>query len=250
MSKKEVFEKYKELEDVSIQNEDGRRGIKSFVLRTNPLSLRLTNGILNYYESYAIRYNQDDIKGKKPIDLKAHFKNKNLPLSVEIGFGNGESFVKTAEKHKDINYFGFEVYLTGFAECLTSIGDLKLENATLMRADAKEVLLNSVMDESVDAFNIFFPDPWPKKKHHKRRLMSADFIALLTEKLKVGGSIHFATDIEDYAEETLINLSGNKALQNKFESFAPRAYNRESTAFERKGVLKGNKIFDLFFIKK
>ena len=80
--------------------------------------------------------------------------------------------------------------------------------------------------------------------------MSADFIALLTEKLKVGGSIHFATDIEDYAEETLINLSGNKALQNKFESFAPRAYNRESTAFERKGVLKGNKIFDLFFIKK
>ena len=246
LSKAEVFNKFKELENVSLKSKDGKRGIKSFVLRTNPLSKRLTKGILDYYNDYAFPYNSDDYN---KINLSNLFVNPEKCLVVEIGFGNGESFVKMAENDNEANYFGLDVYFEGFAECLTSIGEKKLKNAKVMRADAKEVLTYKVIDESVDCFNIFFPDPWPKKKHHKRRLINTEFTGLLIKKLKHNGIIHFATDIEDYADEVLTIFSSYENLRNLFEKYSPTSYGREHTNFEQKGIDAGRTIRDIVFIK-
>lgn len=250
MGKNDIFTKYPELQTVSLKTDDGKRGIKSFVLRTNPLSERLTDGVLKYYDKYAYHFNEKSIRSKQKIDLHSLFINKDATLFVEIGFGNGESFVKMAENNKDKNFFGFDVYLNGFAECLTSIGEKSLTNAMVMRCDAKEFLMCSVHDESLDGVNIFFPDPWPKKKHHKRRLINNDFVELLALKLKKNGIIHFATDIEDYAEEALSIFKNNPSLTNMFQDYSPSPYGREHSPFEQKGLLGNRTISDIVFIKK
>lgn len=248
MSKDILFSTYPELKNVSF-SKDGRKEVQSFVLRTNPLSSTLTNSVIRYYKGFAIPYDRSLVDEKRKLDFDAIFHNENTKIVIEIGFGNGASFVKMAEKNSSTNYLGFEVYLNGFAECLSSIGEKNLQNARVMRADVIPVLENSIEPNSIDGFNIFFPDPWPKKRHHKRRLMNASFVSLIVPLLKKGGFIHFATDIEDYAASSLECLSKNDALKNEYDGYALSSLDRENSTFEQKAILDGRWIYDLFFKK-
>lgn len=248
MSKDILFSTFPELKNVSF-SKDGKREVQSFVLRTNPLSSTLTNNVIKYYKDFAHPYNVSAIENNEKIDFKSLFQNDNDKIVIEIGFGNGASFVETAKKNKEINYFGFEVYLNGWAECLTSIGEANIKNAKVMRSDVHPILEHCVNDNSIDGFNIYFPDPWPKKKHHKRRLINDSFTSLLTSKLKIGGFVHFATDIEDYANEALLVFENNPCLKNKYEAFAPSSLDREHSTFEQKAIMEGRRIFDIYFVK-
>lgn len=229
--------------------ESGKQGIKTFVLRTHSLSDRLINGVIDNFNSYAVPFDPKAIENRTVFSFEKIFGNKNETV-IEIGFGNGESFLKTAEKNRNTNFLGFEVYLNGFASCLTSAAEMKLSNVRVMRADVHDVLNNCISDSSVSGFSIYFPDPWPKKKHHKRRLINPDFVSLLSCKLKKGGVIHFATDIDDYAYEALDVLTSNLQLENKYSGFAPDSGTREHSVFEHKGIKAGRTIYDIVVLKK
>ena len=248
MSKVTLFSTYPELRNVSF-TADGRKEIQSFVLRTNPLSESLTNSVIKYYKDFAISYDKSLVDDKRKLDFEAIFRGGNKSLVIEIGFGNGSSFVKMAEKNPNTNYLGFEVYLNGFAECLTSIGEKNLTNARVMRADVMPILENCIEPNSIDGINIFFPDPWPKKRHHKRRIMNDNLVSLVAPLLKDGGFLHFATDIEDYAISSLECLSKSKELRNEYDGFAPSRLDRENSTFEAKAILDGRRIYDIFFKK-
>lgn len=248
MTKKDLFVAIPTLREVSLY-ESGRQGIKTFVLRTNTLSTYLINGVIENFDRYAIPFIREDVEAKKQLTLERVFGNKN-PIVIEIGFGNGEAFLKTAEQNKDINYLGFEVYLNGFASCLVSSAENGLNNVKVMRADVHDVLKNCITDNTISGFNIYFPDPWPKKKHHKRRIINKEFVELLSQKLLSGGKIHFATDIEDYAREALAIFSAFSSLTNKYETFATNNDGREHSVFEQKGIEAGRVIRDIVFIKK
>lgn len=248
MSKDRLFSTYPELKNVSFTRE-GRKEVQSFVLRTNPLSESLTDSVIKYYKDFALPYDKSLVFDKKKLDFDAIFNNDNKKIVIEIGFGNGASFVKMAEKNGDVNYLGFEVYLNGFAECLTNIGKKHLTNARVMRADVMPILENCINPNSIDAFNIFFPDPWPKKRHHKRRLLNENFLNTIVPFLKGGGFLHFATDIEDYAYSSLGLLTKNESLKNPYVGFAPSSLDREHSTFEEKAILDGRHIYDIFFEK-
>lgn len=244
-----IFHIFPELNTVSSFNEDRTRAIQTFVLRTNPLSQKLVDGIKAYYEDYAVIYKKENLEYIKKNGISSLYKNQAAPLIIEIGFGNGESFLQMAKNNPMTNYLGFEVYLGGFAECITSAGESGLENVRVMRYDAKYIIENYIEDESVKAFQIYFPDPWPKKRHHKRRLINSEFVSILSKKLLKDGYIHFATDVEDYADEALSVFSKNKELKNKYKDFSPTNENRVSSTFERKGLECGRIIRDIIFVK-
>lgn len=247
MNKNDLFAAVPSLCYVSSAN-GGRQGIKTFVLRTAALSDRLINGVIDNFDRYALPFNPLNVSEKKIISFYEVFGNKNETV-IEIGFGNGDAFLKTAKKNMDKNYLGFEVYLNGFASCITSASEMGLSNVKLMRADVHEILENCIENNSVSAFNIYFPDPWPKKKHHKRRLINKEFVELLSQKLICGGTVHFATDIEDYANEALEILTSSPGLINKYSTFAPDNEGREHSVFEQKGILEGRTIYDIVVIK-
>ena len=176
----------------------------------------------------------------------------NAPLIVEIGFGMGEATAAIAHKLGDKNFIGIEVHRPGVGALLKLIGENNLSNLRIIQHDAVEVLTHMFADNSLAALHIFFPDPWPKKRHHKRRLIQAEFVKLLTQKLSTGGYVHLATDWEDYAHHMQDVLSHEPLLRNTsnaINGFAPRPEYRGSSSFERKGMAKGHDVWDLVFIK-
>ena len=177
----------------------------------------------------------------------------NAPMVVEIGFGMGEATAAIAQKLNDNNFIGIEVHTPGVGALLKLIGDNNISNLRIIQHDAVEVLENMVADNSLAALHIFFPDPWPKKRHHKRRLIQPEFVKLLVQKLTAGGHVHLATDWEDYAHH-MLNVLGHEPLlrntPNAVNGFAPRPEYRGSSSFERKGMAKGHDVWDLVFIKK
>ena len=161
------------------------------------------------------------------------------PVSVEI-----------AKNRSDANFLGLEVYLDGVVKILKRIKEMELSNLKVMRFNAVDVLNNLVEDESIDGFHIFFPDPWMKKKHHKRRLMQPSFINLLVSKLKKGGYIYFVTDWVEYADEVLSYFSQTESLYNPYRGFAPHIQWRPETKFERKGIEKEHEVRELWVEKR
>lgn len=159
----------------------------------------------------------------------------------------GDTTAKMALIKGENNYLGLEVYLQGFIKLLKNLGDNNIDNVRIMRFNAVDVLNNMIEDGSVDGFHIFFPDPWPKKKHHKRRLMNPEFLHLLATKLKKGGYIYMVTDWEEYAEEVLELEKGEPLLNNPFYSFAPPVTWRPVTKFEQKGMDKEYTINEIWF---
>ena len=219
-----------------------RREIKTFVLRAS----RMTDSQKRDYETLSTRWCIPF--EKKPLNFADIFNNSN-PVVVEIGFGMGAATAIIAEQNPNINYLGLEVHTPGVGRLLGNIRDKNLQNLLIVEHDAMEVLEYMIPDNSVSGFHVFFPDPWPKKKHHKRRLMQRPRTNLLSQKLYEGGYIYMATDWEPYAEFALEELSLTENLKNKYDGYAPHQTWRPETKFEHKGLLAERKICELFFEK-
>ena len=185
----------------------------------------------------------------KKLNFLDIFGNTN-PVIVEIGFGMGAATAIIAEKNPDINYVGIEVHRPGVGRLLGEIKKRNLKNIYIIEHDAIEVLQQMVVDGSVDGLHIFFPDPWQKKKHHKRRLIQRPRTDLLASKLAPGGYLYFVTDWQEYAESALEELSKTPGLKNKYESFAPHQNWRPETKFEKKGLEQDRTISELYFEKE
>ena len=221
------------------------RPIRSFVLRQGRMSPAQTRAVETLGPAFVLPF----VAGA-PLDTAAIF-GRAAPTIVEIGFGMGEATAAIALSLADKNFIGIEVHTPGVGALLKLIGENNIGNLRIIQHDAVEVLTNMITDNSVAGFHIFFPDPWPKKRHHKRRLIQPEFVQLLVQKLVPGGYVHLATDWEDYALHMLEVLLAERALTNTAATngFAPRPHYRGSSSFERKGLAKGHGVWDLVFSK-
>lgn len=222
-----------------------RRTIKSFVLRTGRVSQRQQKALDYWLDDYILPQ-----PGSGSWCLSSLF-GRQADTIVEIGFGMGASLLAMAEQHPEQNFIGIEVHRAGIGSLVADLHDREMTNVLIAPYDAVEVFKTCLADEILSAVQIFFPDPWPKKKHHKRRLIQADFIKMVIAKIKIGGFIHCATDWEDYAEHMKAILSAEPALVNQQADggFIPRPDTRPLTKFEQRGNKLGHQIWDLMFSK-
>ncbi len=168
---------------------------------------------------------------------------------LEIGFGMGDSLIAMAVKSPEIDFIGIEVHQPGIGRCLTQANHFQLTNLKIFAEDAIGVLEGCIANHSLDKVCLFFPDPWPKTKHHKRRIVQNSFVSLVAQKLKVGGQFHMATDWKDYADHMLAVLEKSPAFANQFGpgQVAPSQFERPSTKFEMRGQKLGHQIWDLVY---
>jgi tRNA (guanine-N7-)-methyltransferase len=188
------------------------------------------------------------LEGAGMLNLDAVF-GRRAPRVMEIGFGNGETLVSLAESHSECDYLGVDVYEPGIGRLLGAIAEKRLSNVRLLRGDAVDVLRERVAPASLDTVLLLFPDPWPKKRHHKRRLVQADFVKLVASRLVPGGDFHLATDWQDYAEHMLAVLESEDAFANLAGqgNFYTLRTDRPMTKFERRGRRLGHGVRDLRF---
>jgi tRNA (guanine-N7-)-methyltransferase len=201
----------------------------------------------NLFSSYCPDFCCPEGAGKI-IDFEKTFGNKNAVI-IEIGFGMGLATALIAEKNPETNYLGLEVYRHGIGRLLWEIENRKLNNIRIIEGDAAEIIPERIGENSAAGFHIFFPDPWPKKRHHKRRLIRRPFTDLLASRLVPGGYVYMVTDWEDYGSWALAELSATPGLRNKYAGFAPPQSWRPETKFERKGIEKRHQVRELFFEK-
>ena len=217
--------------------------IRSYVLRQG----RVSNAQQRCYDGlmpqYGIPYSA------QALDLATAF-GRSVPKILEIGFGMGESTATIAAAHPETDYLAIEVHTPGVGSLLKQIEEQRLSNIRIIQHDAVEVLRDMLADGALDGAHIFFPDPWHKTRHNKRRLIQPPFVAQLVKKIKHGGYIHVATDWQDYAEQVLAVLSAEPLLQNTAKDFAPRPDYRPLTKFEQRGLRLGHGVWDLVFICK
>ena len=175
---------------------------------------------------------------------------RHAPRIFEIGFGMGETSAAIATAHPENDYLGVEVYTPGVGSLCKQVAEGGIGNVRIIQHDAVEVLRDMIPEASLAGIHIFFPDPWPKARHHKRRLIQPPFVELLASRLQAGGYLHCATDWENYAEQMLAVLSGETALENTTDGFAPRPDYRPLTKFEQRGLRLGHGVRDVIFRRK
>ncbi|SEL30356.1 tRNA (guanosine(46)-N7)-methyltransferase TrmB [Nitrosovibrio tenuis] len=219
------------------------RPIRSFVLRQGRVSNAQHRAHALLMPKYGISFKEE------LLDLNSIFR-RSASIFLEIGSGMGETTAEIAREHPEHNYIAVEVHTPGVGSLLKQIDELGLTNVRVIQHDVVEVLQYMLPAECLDGVHIFFPDPWPKTRHHKRRLIQPEFIELLCRHLKHGGYIHAATDWKDYAEQILGVLSNEPHLTNTAADFAPRPEYRPSTKFEQRGLRLGHGVWDLIFRKK
>jgi len=217
-----------------------RRGIKSFVLRAGRVGPGQQRALEQLGPQFCVPY------APQPLDTSALFGN-SAPVILEIGFGMGETTAAIAAAHPDYHYLAVEVHLPGIGALLKRIDEQGLNNVRIIRHDAVEVLQHMIAPHSLYGVHIFFPDPWHKKKHHKRRLIQPALVQLLASRLEPGGYLHCATDWQDYAEQMLAVLSAEPGLRNTASGYAPRPQYRPLTKFEQRGLRLGHGVWDLVF---
>jgi len=183
-----------------------------------------------------------------PLDLERVF-GRVAPKILEIGFGMGETTAAIATQHPERDYLGVEVHTPGVGSLLKRLADLDLKNVRVIQQDAVEVLRDRIAPAALDGVHLFFPDPWPKKRHHKRRLVQPAFVALLASRLKPGAYVHACTDWEDYARQMLEVFASEPTLRNTASAYAARPDTRPQTKFERRGLGLGHPVRDLLFRK-
>ncbi|MDR1373858.1 MAG: tRNA (guanosine(46)-N7)-methyltransferase TrmB [Treponema sp.] len=221
-----------------------RRGVKSYVLRAG----RMSGAQRRSYDKLAPVYGVPAGSAAGVLDYAGIFGNSG-PVTVEIGFGMGAATALIAGNNPEKNYLGIEVHRPGIGKLLWEIEKRGLENIRIIEHDAAEVLEKMIPPNSTAAFHIFFPDPWPKKRHHKRRLMQRPFTDLLADRLSPGGYIYMVTDWAEYGDWALGELSAAAGLVNPSGGFAsPRDW-RPETKFERKGLDKQHQVRELYFEK-
>jgi len=214
--------------------------IRSYVLRQG----RVSNAQQRCHDAlmpvYGIPYSN------AALDLDKAFGRAATKI-LEIGFGMGETTAAIAQAHPQNDYLAIEVHTPGVGSLLKQIEEKQLCNIRIIQHDAVEVLRDMLADNVLDGAHIFFPDPWHKTRHNKRRLIQPPFVAQLVKKLKPGGYIHVATDWQDYAEQVLAVLSAEPLLQNSAADYAPRPDYRPLTKFEQRGIRLGHGVWDLVF---
>ena len=222
--------------------EEHKRSIRSFVLRQGHMTAAQQRAIDTLWPRFGIDY------CRQTVDLNACFGRSN-PKVLEIGFGMGTATAEIAKRLPDTDFLAVDVHGPGVGNLLKLIEEGQLGNIRVMRHDAVEVVEDMLADASLDGIHIFFPDPWHKKRHNKRRLVQAPFVAKLLPKLKSGGYIHMATDWEEYAAQMLEVLGGFAELQNTADGYAPMPDYRPETKFEARGKRLGHGVWDLVFKK-
>jgi tRNA (guanine-N7-)-methyltransferase len=220
-----------------------RRPLRSYVLRQGRISHAQQRAYETLLPIYSLPYQAG------VIDLDAVF-GRSGPKVLEIGFGMGESSAEIAAKQPEIDFIGVEVHTPGVGSLLKQIGERGLTNLRIIQHDAVEVLQHMIQENTLDGVHIFFPDPWPKTRHHKRRLIQAEFVRLVASRLKPGAYIHAATDWQAYAEHILETLAQEPLLQNTAQDYAPRPNYRPLTKFEQRGLKLGHGVWDIVFRKR
>ncbi len=226
---------------------DSRGHIKTYVLRTG----RMTDAQKKAYHTLYARYGLIDEEAG--IVSSENLFSNSKPLVIEIGFGMGQATSEIAQKRPDYNYLGIEVHTPGVGKLLLLIETLKLDNLKVYHGDALPFLANHVADNSLAGLHIFFPDPWPKKRHHKRRIINKENLSFFTRKLKPEGYIYFITDWEEYAESAKLLFDAEPGLYNPYANdsgWAERQEWRPVTKFELRAKQEGRNIRELFYRKR
>lgn len=223
------------------------RRIRSFVLRQGRLTKGQERALETGWPSYGVDYRQ------AMLDLSQLFGRSDSKKILEIGFGMGDATAQIAQTLPEADFLAVEVHTPGVGSLLKLTQERALTNIRIVQHDAVEVLQNMLPDASLDGVHIFFPDPWHKKRHHKRRLIQAEFVKLLCSKLKIGGYLHVATDWQEYAEWVLEMLRAEPQLQNtaakENNGYAEKPEYRPLTKFENRGLKLGHGVWDLVFTR-
>ncbi len=221
-----------------------QRQIRSFMRRAGRASIRQQQALTDLWAQYGL------LPDVTVLDLNAAF-GRHAPCILEIGFGMGTSLVQQAAHNPMVDYLGIEVHQPGIGNLMDLAAVNNINNIRILRGDAVEILEKNLADESFAAMQIFFPDPWPKRRHFKRRLIQPTFVDLLYRKLQPGGRLLLATDWEDYAKQMLTVLTANQGFGNLAgeNQFAARLAERPLTKFERRGQRLGHQVWDLAFQK-
>lgn len=218
------------------------RKVRSFVKREGRLTKGQALALEKYWEDMGLNHENG------LIDPVALFGNNN-PVVLEIGFGMGKSLVEMAKNDPDTNYIGVEVHRPGVGACIALAKEQEVTNLKVYEHDAIEVLADCIKDQSLSTVQLFFPDPWHKKKHHKRRIVKPEFVESIRQKLTIGGVFHMATDWENYAECMLEDMQSSPGYENLSETndYVPRPDSRPLTKFENRGQRLGHGVWDLQF---
>lgn len=218
------------------------REIRSFVMRAGKMSKGQRQAYEEYRQKWAIEYKEET------LNLPA--LSDNRPVILEIGFGMGDATWQIAKANPDNFYLGAEVHRPGVGKLLARIESEGIENLRILEHDVKQVMDKMIPQNGLSGIHIFFPDPWPKKKHHKRRLIQNAFIKEVLDRILPGGYLYVVTDWQPYAEHILQVLENNQDLHNPYDGYAEPQSWRPETAFERKGLQKSHSIFEFYYIKK
>ena len=219
-----------------------RRAVRSFVLRAGRMGPGQARALDNLGPRYLLPF------AAAPLDLDAVF-GRHAPVVLEIGFGMGDATAQMAKAAPHTDFLGVEVHLPGVGALLKRIGELDLRNVRVIRHDAVDVLEQMIAPGSLAGIHLFFPDPWHKARHHKRRIVQPAFVRLLASRLAPGGYVHVATDWEPYAAQMLEVLGAEPMLRNSAGGYAPRPAHRPETKFERRGIGLGHGVRDLLFVR-
>ena len=218
-----------------------RRPIRSYILRQGRITKAQTNAIRESFQKHAVIFEN------KLIDFNEVFENKSRDLILEIGFGMGTSTAEIARSNLNKNYVAIEVHSPGVGNLLKLIQENNISNLKIIQHDAVEVLNSMIKDDSLDGIHIFFPDPWPKKRHHKRRLIQSNLLKLIAQKIKKSGYLHIATDWEDYAFWIIDLLNKEDLLQKISDDFFKKPDYRPLTKYENRGIKLGYKVWDMVY---
>lgn len=220
--------------------EGAKPRIRSFVLRAGRVGSGQARALAELGPRFLLPFQA------RPLDLDSVF-NRAAPKILEIGFGMGEGLAEIASAHPENDYLGVEVHTPGVGALLKQLGERNLTNVRIVQHDAVDVLNHMLVPESLAGAQVFFPDPWHKTRHHKRRLIQPPLVQLLASRLQAGGYLHLATDWEDYAVQMLAVLRAEPMLVNTAADYAPRPESRPLTKFEARGLRLGHGVWDLLF---
>jgi tRNA (guanine-N7-)-methyltransferase len=216
------------------------RPIRSFVLRQGRMSPAQQHALATLLPRFGVPYQQ------APVDFDRVF-GRLAPRVLEIGCGMGETTAQIAHARPDVDFIGIEVHAPGIGSLLRKISEQEVANVRVIAHDAVEVVAAMIAPATLAGIHVFFPDPWPKKRHHKRRLLKAPFVRELAVRLQPGGYLHIATDWEDYASEILATCTAEPLLANTARDFASRPAGRPLTKFEARGLKLGHRVWDVIF---